>query len=55
MTSLRGSERFMIVLERNARLVKEIGWDEFGRYRRGLEDMTEMEGVEHPARRLLRQ
>ena len=39
---------------RDVQLVKELGWEAFVTERRGRGDLTEMEGVHHPARRLLR-
>jgi len=42
------------LIERDAKLVEDLGWDKFVRGRRGVGDLTEMENVQHPARRLLR-
>ena len=35
-------------------MVEKLGWEGFVKERRGRGDMTEMKGVHHPARRLLR-
>ena len=42
------------LIERDAKLVKELGWVKFVKGRRGVGDLTEMENLRHPARRLLR-
>ena len=42
------------LIERDSRLVQELGWEEFVRRRRQRGDLTEMENVDHPARSLLR-
>ena len=42
------------LISRDVALVKELGWEEFVRKRRGRGDLTEMKGVIHPARKLLR-
>ena len=40
---------------RDSKLVEELGWEKFVKRRRGVGDLTEMENLRHPARRLLRQ
>ena len=42
------------LIDRDIRLVQEMGWEEFVKSRRGRGDLTEMIEVEHPARRILR-
>ena len=42
------------LIQRDVKLVEELGWEEFVKRRRGRGDLTEMIGVEHPARRILR-
>ena len=42
------------LIARDVGLVTQLGWEEFVKRRRGRGDLTEMQGVKHPARRLLR-
>ena len=42
------------LIERDSRLVQELGWEEFVRRRRERGDLTEIKNVDHPARSLLR-
>ena len=43
------------MIDRDVHLLKELGWEAFVQSRRGVGDLTEMTGLRHPARRLLRQ
>ena len=42
------------LIKRDVELLEKLGWDEFVKRRRGRGDLTEMHGVNHPARDLLR-
>ena len=42
------------LIRRDVELVGRLGWEEFVKERRGRGDLTEMNGVHHPARKLLR-
>ena len=42
------------LVERDAALVRELGWEGMVAARRGRGDLTDMRGFTHPARRLLR-
>ena len=42
------------LIDQDVELVKELGWKGFVKRRRGRGDLTEMIGVNHPARNLLR-
>ena len=42
------------MIERDVKLVRELGWERFVKKRRQRGDLTKMEQVNHPARSLLR-
>ena len=41
-------------IARDTQLVRDLGWEEFVKERRGQGEFSDLGGVEHPARRLLR-
>ena len=41
-------------IARDERLVRDLGWEDFVKKRRGQVDLSDMGGLDHPDRRLLR-